>query len=115
MPTLPPNQVALPLPTPKHHVHFLFSPVPMSPPASEVNEDRRPLPSWEESYADTESEISEGFDEVLNRMQSVRSGIDYQMGSSAESSSAGQQEGAVSADQQEGLRHRTGQCLLVAY
>ena len=74
-----------------------------------MNEDPRPLPSWEESYADTESEISEGFNEVLNRMQSVRSGIDDQLGSSAESSSAGLQEGVESADQQEGLRHRTGQ------
>ena len=54
--------------------------------------------SWKESYTDTESEISEGFNEVLNRMQSVRSGIDDQVGSSAESSSAGQQEGVESAD-----------------
>ena len=79
------------------------------PPGSEVNEDPRPLPSWEESYGDTESEISEGFNEVLNHMQSVRSGIDDQMGSGTESGSTGQQEGAESTDQREGLRHRTGQ------
>ena len=35
--------------------------------------------------------------------------IHDQLGSSAESSSAGQQEGVESADQQEGLRHRTGE------
>ena len=73
------------------------------PPGSEVNEDPRPLDEG------GESEVSKGFNDVLNRMQSVRSGIDDQMGSGTESGSAGQQEGAKSTDQREGLRHRTGQ------
>ena len=74
-----------------------------------MSEDPRPPPTWEESYADTESEVSVGFNEVLSSLQSLRRDIDDGRSSSAESSGTGRREGAESADQQEGLRHRTGQ------